>query len=176
MSNPLYDHLSLIKYSAFYLALTRLSCYNASSVTGGGTAGFCLQITEGGTDMRFEKIDCGSVSAAVVLNDNASDDKVITDVGSALDLLMSAKYEAGTEYLVVDKKVVTEDFFILSNGLAGEILQKYINYGGKLAIYGDYSHYTSKPLKDFIFESNKGKDFFFTATKEEAIQKIKESI
>lgn len=48
----------------------------------------------------------------------------------------SAKYEAGTEYLVVDKKAVTEDFFILSSGLAGEILQKYINYGGKLAIYG----------------------------------------
>lgn len=39
-------------------------------------------------------------------------------------------------------------------------------------IYGDYSHYTSKPLKDFIYESNHGKDFFFVATKEEAIQKL----
>lgn len=172
MSNPLYDHLSLIKYSAFYLALTRLSCYNASSVTGGGTAGFCLQITEGGTDMRFEKMDCGNITIAVVSDDN----QVITDVDSALDLLMSAKYEAGTEYLVVDKKAVTEEFFVLSSGLAGEILQKYMNYGGKLAIYGDFSHYTSKPLKDFIFESNKGKDFFFVATKEEAVQKITENM
>ena len=120
--------------------------------------------------MRLEKIDCGSGTVAAV----SSDDIVITDVDSALDLLMSAKYDAGTEYLVVDKKAVTEDFFVLSSGLAGEILQKYINYGGKLAIYGDYSHYTSKPLKDFIFESNKGKDFFFVATKEEAIQKITE--
>lgn len=126
--------------------------------------------------MRFEKIDCGSVSVAVVLYDNASDQKVIVDVDSALDLLMSAKYEAGTEYLVVDKKAVIEDFFVLSSGLAGEILQKYINYGGKLAIYGDYSRYTSKPLKDFMFESNRGKDFFFTETKEEAIQKITKSI
>lgn len=168
--------LCLKRFQKFILHLENDRATICGSVIGDGTAGFCLQITEGGTDMRFEKIDCGSVSAAVVLNDNASDDKVITDVGSALDLLMSAKYEAGTEYLVVDKKVVTEDFFILSSGLAGEILQKYINYGGKLAIYGDYSHYTSKPLKDFIFESNKGKDFFFTATKEEAIQKIKESI
>ena len=118
--------------------------------------------------MKFEKIDCGNGIVAVVSNDN----KVITDVDSALDLLMSAKYEAGTKYIAVDKKLVIEDFFVLSSGLAGEILQKYINYGGKIAIYGDYSHYTSKPLKDFIYESNKGKDVFFVATKEEAIQKI----
>lgn len=122
--------------------------------------------------MKFEKIDCGGGIIAVV----SSDSKVITDVDSALDLLMSAKYDAGTKYIVVDKKLIIEDFFVLSSGLAGEILQKYINYGGKIAIYGDYSHYTSKPLKDFIYESNKGRDIFFVATKEEAIQKIREII
>ena len=99
-----------------------------------------------------------------------------TDVDSALDLLMSAKYEAGAERIVVDKKLIAEDFFVLSSGLAGEILQKYINYGGKIAIYGDFSHYTSKPLKDFIYESNKGKDFFFVATKDEALKKLTETI
>lgn len=122
--------------------------------------------------MKFEKIDCSGGIIAVV----SSDSKVITDVDSALDLLMSAKYDAGTKYIVVDKKLIIEDFFVLSSGLAGEILQKYINYGGKIAIYGDYSHYTSKPLKDFIYESNKGRDIFFVATKEEAIQKIREII
>lgn len=122
--------------------------------------------------MKFEKIDCGGGIIAVV----SSDSKVITDVDSALDLLMSAKYDADTKYIVVDKKLIVEDFFVLSSGLAGEILQKYINYGGKIAIYGDYSHYTSKPLKDFIYESNKGRDIFFVATKEEAIQKIREII
>ena len=122
--------------------------------------------------MRFEKMDCGNITIAVVSDDN----QVITDVDSALDLLMSAKYDAGTKYIVVDKKSVIEDFFVLSSGLAGEILQKYINYDGKIAIYGDYSHYTSKPLKDFIYESNKGRDVFFVATKEEAIQKLAEII
>ena len=122
--------------------------------------------------MKFEKISCGNGTIAVV----SSDSKVITDVDSALDLLMSAKYDAGTKAIIVDKKLVVEDFFVLSSGLAGEILQKYMNYGGKIAIYGDYSHYTSKPLKDFIYESNKGKDVFFVATKEEAIQKITENI
>lgn len=101
-----------------------------------------------------------------------SEEVVITDTQSALDLLMSAKYEIGAKNIVIDKKLVTEDFFILSTGLAGEILQKFINYGGRIAIYGDYSHYASKPLKDFIYESNTGKDVFFSATLSEAIEKL----
>ena len=148
------------------------SCYNTKSVTSDDKTGFCLQFIKGGTGMKFEKIDCGNGFAVAI----SSDSIIIVDVDSALDLLMSAKYEAGTKYIVVDKKNIIEDFFILSSGLAGEILQKFINYGGKIAIYGDFSHYTSKPLKDFIFESNKGKDVFFVATKEEAIQKISKSI
>lgn len=98
-----------------------------------------------------------------------SDCKVITDAQPAIDLLMSAKYELGTKNLLIAKRLVAEEFFILSSGLAGEILQKLINYGGRIAIYGDYSRYTSKPLKDFIFESNKGRDAFFAATRDEAL-------
>jgi hypothetical protein len=102
-----------------------------------------------------------------------SSEKVITDAKtSVLDLLMSAKYEARTKNIVIDKAIIAEDFFILSTGLAGEILQKYVNYGGRIAIYGDFSHYTSKPLKDFIYESNKGKDVFFVATEDEAIDML----
>ena len=98
-----------------------------------------------------------------------SNDIVITDTQSALDVLMMAKYEIGTKNIVIDKVLITEDFFVLSTGLAGEILQKYVNYGGRIAIYGDYSHYTSKPLHDFIYESNRGKDVFFVATEKDAI-------
>ena len=122
--------------------------------------------------MKFEKIDCGNGSMVAV----SSEDMVITGVDSALDLLMSARYEADTTYLIVDKKNIVEDFFILSSGLAGEILQKFINSGAKIAIYGDFSHYTSKPLQDFIYESNKGRDVFFVATKEEAIEKMSQNI
>ncbi len=101
-----------------------------------------------------------------------SDAIVITDTQSALDVLLSAKYEAGTKNIVMNKNLIAEDFFILSRGLAGEILQKYINYGGRIAIYGDYSHYTSKPLKDFIYESNRGKDVFFVSTEDEAVEML----
>lgn len=116
--------------------------------------------------MNIEKVEKSGVICAVV----RSDEVVITDAQSALDLLMTAKYDVGTKNIVIDKKLMKEDFFVLSSGLAGEILQKYINYGGRIAIYGDYSHYTSKPLHDFIYESNNGHDVFFAETEEEAIK------
>lgn len=118
--------------------------------------------------MKFKKIEKNGINCAVVI----ADEPVITDAQSALDVLMSTKYDAGTKNIVIDKKLIVEEFFILSSGLAGEILQKYINYGGRIAIYGDYSHYTSKPLKDFIYESNKGKDVFFVSTEEEAVDML----
>ncbi len=33
--------------------------------------------------------------------------------------------------------------------------------------------YTSKSLKDFIYECNKGKDIFYLATEQQAIEKTK---
>lgn len=118
--------------------------------------------------MTITKIEKNGILCAIV----DSDEPLITDTQSALDVLMTAKYEAGTKNIVISKELIVEDFFILSTGLAGEILQKYINYGGRIAIYGDYSHYTSKPLHDFIYESNKGKDVFFVGTQEEAIDRL----
>lgn len=104
-----------------------------------------------------------------------SDEPVITDAQSAIDLLMSAQYDVGSKDIVIPKQLVVEDFFILSTGLAGEILQKYVNYGGRMAIYGDYSRYTSKPLKDFMYESNKGRDFFFVSTRDETVAALAKS-
>ena len=116
--------------------------------------------------MTIERIVQNNVTVASI----SAGEKVITDVQSALDLIMTVKYDAGTKNIVLDKKLIAEEFFILSSGLAGEILQKFVNYGVRCAIYGDFSRYTSKPLRDFIYESNKGKDVFFVATKEEAIE------
>lgn len=116
--------------------------------------------------MNIEKIVKNDTICAVV----RSDEIIIADTQSALDLLMTAKYDLGTKNIVINKKLIKEEFFIISSGLAGDILQKYINYGGRIAIYGDYSHYTSKPLHDFIYESNKGHDVFFAATEDEAVE------
>ena len=121
--------------------------------------------------MNIEHVTANGIDLAVI----SSGDAVITGARSALELAMSARYETGAERIVTGKRPVCEDFFILSTGMAGEILQKFINYHVKAAIWGDYARYTSKPLKDFIYESNKGRDFFFVETKEEAVRKLAEA-
>ena len=118
--------------------------------------------------MTIQRIEKNGVPCALV----ESGEVVVCDAQSALDLLMSAKYEAGTKNIVIAKKCICEDFFILSTGLAGEILQKFVNYGARLAVYGGYSRYTSKPLHDFMRESNEGHDVFFASTKDAAINAL----
>lgn len=118
--------------------------------------------------MKIELLKEKNVDIALV----SSGEKVIIDTQSALDLAMTVKYETGTNKIIMDKRNISDEFFILSSGMAGEILQKFINYHIKIAIYGDYSGYTSKPLKDFIYESNKGKDVFFVSTLDEAVDML----
>ncbi len=101
-----------------------------------------------------------------------SDEPVIVDTQSTLDLMATVKYETGCDRIAVPKSAVAEDFFVLSTGIAGEILQKFVNYHVKLALYGDFSRYTSKPLRDFIYESNNGSHIFFVSTEDEAITKL----
>ena len=101
-----------------------------------------------------------------------SDGKLLTDVQSALDLMADVRYEGDCDRIAIGKAAVPDEFFILSTGLAGEILQKFINYQMKLAIYGDFSSYTSKPLRDFIRESNSGRDIFFLSGEDEALERL----
>lgn len=118
--------------------------------------------------MQTEIIRKNNTEIAVI----HSSELLITDISSALDLIMTVRYETGCTNIVINKEAITNDFFILSKCLAGEILQKFINYGIRLAIYGDFSGYTSKPLKDFMYESNRGKDIYFQPNVSLAIDKL----
>ena len=101
-----------------------------------------------------------------------SDGPIITDAQTMLDLLATVNYDDDSSRIVINKEAIIEDFFKLSTGLAGEILQKVVNYRKKLSIVGDFSCYKSKPLHDFIYECNNGRDIFFVGTEQEAIDKL----
>ena len=98
------------------------------------------------------------------------DEKIlIFDEQSALDVFMSLAYETGENKFIISKDNLIEDFFDLRTKIAGEILQKIINYKMKLAIIGDFSKYKSKSLRDFIYECNSGRDIFFVKNEFEAL-------
>ena len=101
-----------------------------------------------------------------------SDEPLLTDAESALDLIMAARYEAQADRIILRREHIAEKFFVPSGGLTGDVLKKFINYQAKLAVIGDFSRVTSQPLKDFIRECNKGKDIFFVETIETAVRKL----
>lgn len=101
-----------------------------------------------------------------------SEDVLITDAQSALDLIATVVYENECTRIILDKKAINEEFFRLKSGVAGEVLQKFINFHAKLAIIGDFSNYTSKSLHDFIRECNRGNDIFFVENLDKAVEKL----
>lgn len=64
-----------------------------------------------------------------------SDEMIIKDTQTAIDFIMSVKYETNCSKIAINKEAIIEDFFILSKGIAGEILQKFINYRRLFKIY-----------------------------------------
>jgi len=118
---------------------------------------------------KMRLINTKSGSKVVVQN---FDIPLFDDAKIVLDYAIHVERVHGCRNIAVYKEVFEENFFDLSSGLAGEIAQKLVNYGFRLAIIGDFSGYASKSLKDFIYESNKGKHLYFVADEDEALRKI----
>ncbi len=90
---------------------------------------------------------------------------LIATEADALDIIGEAGY-AGATMVVIPADRLSPDFFRLSSGLAGAILQKCSNYRLKVAIVGDISAHLEKsaPLRDFVRESNRGGAVRFVAS------------
>ncbi|MDA4835826.1 DUF4180 domain-containing protein, partial [Enterobacter hormaechei] len=58
--------------------------------------------------------------------------------------------------------------------IAGEVIQKFVNYQIRLAILGDISAWadTSKPLRDFVYETNRGRSLWFIRDLAELDQRL----
>ena len=87
---------------------------------------------------------------------------VIVDGQSVVDLIGEI-WGQDADLLVVPVERLAPEFFRLSTGLAGEVLQKFVNYGYQVAIVGDIDAYlaASSALRDFVRESNSGRHVWF---------------
>lgn len=118
--------------------------------------------------MNIKVINKNDANIAVI----SSDDIIINNAQDALDLMALVGYDYDCKKIIVNKKNITEDFFHLSSGIAGDIMQKFINYHMAMAIVGDFDQYNSKSLKSLIYESNLGKNILFKGTETEAIESL----
>ncbi|GID96411.1 DUF4180 domain-containing protein [Amorphoplanes digitatis] len=91
----------------------------------------------------------------------AADGPVLAQVQDALDLIGSAFTRSDVVALPASR--LGDDFFELRTGLAGEVMQKFVNYQIRLAIVGDISARVeaSASLRALVLESNRGRHIWF---------------
>lgn len=117
--------------------------------------------------MRIEAHHVNNIRIAEVITDEV----VLRTLEDGLDLLGNVYYQ-GYDKVILHQQHMSPDFFDLKTGIAGEVLQKFAQYRMPLAIVGDFSNINSKSLKDFIYESNQGKQVNFVGTTAEAVARL----
>jgi hypothetical protein len=115
---------------------------------------------------KYHQLDKNGVAAELT-----DKDFKISEAQDALELINMAEDQDCICY-IVNKENLSEEFFNLGSGLAGDILQKFSNYRVKLAIVGDFSKYKSKNINDFFRESNRTGHILFVNTREEALARF----
>lgn len=95
-------------------------------------------------------------------------DHVIDSEQAFLDIIVNIPHDR----ILFREEMFIPAFFDLKTGLAGAILQKVSLYRLKIGIIGDYSKYSSKSLRDFIYESNRQGQVIFHADKSEILEKL----
>jgi hypothetical protein len=86
----------------------------------------------------------------------------------AVDVVGAALSERAN-LVVIPVSRLGDEFFVLKTRVAGEIIQKFVNYGLRLVIVGDIARHVaeSDALRDFVYETNRGKQVWFLAGKAE---------
>src|SRR5690349_19217251 len=97
-----------------------------------------------------------------------ADGPPIASEADVLDIIASL-YGSGADTVVIPLSRLSPEFFRLSSGLAGAVLQKFTNYQLRVVIVGDVSAMTarSEPLRDFVRESNRTGQVLFVGSETE---------
>ena len=84
------------------------------------------------------------------------DGPVMATEADAIDVIGSC-YGLEVDVIAIPVERLADDFFRLRTGLAGAVLQKFQNYGFRVAIIGDIACWTaaSGAFSDFVIESNR---------------------
>ena len=117
--------------------------------------------------MKFSIITINNTPLAVL----ESIESPIASVQDALDLLGNADYH-GAQKIMIKREHLHEDFFDLRTKLAGDIMQKVINYYKYLAVIGDFDDLQRKSWLDFMYESNKAGRILFVEDAQKAVKQL----
>jgi hypothetical protein len=98
---------------------------------------------------------------------------ILSNDRAIMDLIADGRSNCA-DMVVVPTTRFSPEFFQLRTRLAGDLLQKFVNYQLRLTILGDLSKEASESqsLQSFLHESNRGAHLWFLNTIEELEQKL----
>ncbi|NOU16221.1 MAG: DUF4180 domain-containing protein [Bacteroidales bacterium] len=117
--------------------------------------------------MKIEISQINGISIAEIISESI----IINSTQDVLDIMGNCNYQGSTRIIIHEKNLIPA-FFDLKTGIAGDILQKFSTYSVRLALVGDFTKYSSKSLKDFIFESNRYGRVVFVCSVNEAKERL----
>ena len=114
---------------------------------------------------ELEYREVGAATVAELMTGTVNDER------DATDLVGNASF-GGADYVLVHATSLPPQFFDLSSGFAGEVLQKFSNYRLVLIVIGFDTTAASASLAALMRESNRGGSVWFVADTAEANARI----
>jgi hypothetical protein len=95
----------------------------------------------------------------------------------AVDLI-GKSFEDRATLVVLPVECLDDEFFQLKTRIAGELIQKFVQYRRRIAIVGDISRHLaeSSALRAFVSESNRGKEVWFLSSLEELNLRLERAV
>lgn len=115
--------------------------------------------------MKTEIHRKGSLSIVEII----STEILIEEPEDCKDLIADLCYQ-GFDGIIFHAENISDNFFDLKTGIAGEILQLATNFRIRLGVVGDFDKFNSKSLRAFITESNRQGKYVFKPTLSEIME------
>lgn len=94
----------------------------------------------------------------------------IRDEAGALDVI-GQTYGTGVDVVAIPVDRLDPAFAQLSSGVAGAIVQKFVNYRLRLVVVGELGA-TSGPVADWVREANRGRELWFVRDLDELEERL----
>ncbi|MGH7925677.1 MAG: DUF4180 domain-containing protein [Candidatus Binatus sp.] len=107
----------------------------------------------------------------------AADETRLRTYNDAVEIV-GKSFENRATLIVIPVDCLDDEFFRLSTRIAGELIQKFVQYRRRLVIIGDISRHLaeSSALRDFVAESNRGNEVWFLATRGELNERLTQTV
>jgi hypothetical protein len=106
-----------------------------------------------------------------------ADESKLQTYNDAVELI-GKSFENRATLIVIPIECLDDEFFQLKTRIAGELIQKFVQYRLRLAIVGDISGFLaeSSALRAFVTESNRGNDVWFLASRAELGRRLEQAV